>query len=295
MIRRFESAALFMMAAGPFLASREAQHNLLYGITSNLIADEAHGAAHEPRPYLAVVSRTGGVDAAERVVAAAMMTPPFNVVISHIDDDEVEGAVAELAADLATFETPPPGVSTAEPAARAFAEAWCAPRGLESRLQLAERIYQCSRVVPPTGVPGQVRIATVADRELLVLFVHDFLVEALTQTDPSQAQALVDRGLDRGQRTFYLWEDEGRVVSMAASAGPTPNGIRIGPVYTPPDARGHGYGSAVTAAATQAELEAGRRFVFLFTDLSNPTSNKIYQAIGYEPVADVDILRFEVP
>lgn len=287
MIRRFDSAALFMMAAGPFLAPREAQHNLLYGISSNLIADEAHGVAQDPRPYLAVVSDR------DRISAVAMMTPPFNLVLSHIDEADLERAATEIASDLATFETPPPGVSAAGPEARAFADAWCAPRGLQARLQIAERIYQCQRVVPPTGVAGRVRVATTADRDLLATFVHDFLVEALTQTDPDQARSLVDRGLDRGQRTFYLWEDGGRVVSMAGSAGPTPNGIRIGPVYTPPDARGHGYGSAVTAAATQAELDAGRGFVFLFTDLSNPTSNKIYQAIGYEPVVDVDIVRFE--
>ena len=46
------------------------------------------------------------------------------------------------------------------------------------------------------------------------------------------------------------------------------------------------------AEASKAQLGAGRRFVFLFTDLSNPTSNRIYQAIGYEPVADVDQYHF---
>lgn len=81
-------------------------------------------------------------------------------------------------------------------------------------------------------------------------------------------------------------------MSIAASAGPTPNGIRIGPVYTPPEHRGRGYASAVTAAASQTELGMGRRFIFLFTDLSNPTSNKIYQQIGFEPVIDVDQLQF---
>jgi predicted GNAT family acetyltransferase len=60
---------------------------------------------------------------------------------------------------------------------------------------------------------------------------------------------------------------------------------RIGPVYTPPEYRGHGYGSAVTAAATAAVLAAGAVPV-LYTDLANPTSNKIYQAIGYRAVAD---------
>jgi predicted GNAT family acetyltransferase len=73
---------------------------------------------------------------------------------------------------------------------------------------------------------------------------------------------------------------------------PTPNGIRIGPVYTPPGLRRRGYASAATAAASQTELDNGRRYIFLFTDLSNPTSNKIYQQIGYEPVIDIDQLGF---
>ena len=103
---------------------------------------------------------------------------------------------------------------------------------------------------------------------------------------------MVDGGLRSGTRTFYLWEHDGRPVSMAGVTGPTPHGIRVGPVYTPPAERGRGFGSALTAAASQAQLDDGRRFVFLFTDLDNPTSNKIYQAIGYEPVIDIDQWSF---
>ena len=80
---------------------------------------------------------------------------------------------------------------------------------------------------------------------------------------------------------------------MCGVGGPTPNGIRIGPVYTPPEFRGRGYASACVAAASQLQLDAGRRFCFLFADLSNPTSNHIYQEIGYEPVGDVDRYVFE--
>ena len=72
----------------------------------------------------------------------------------------------------------------------------------------------------------------------------------------------------------------------------TRNGIRIGPVYTPPGLRGRGYASNLVAEASQAELDAGRRFVFLFTDAANPTANKIYQDIGYEPVTDIDEYAF---
>jgi predicted GNAT family acetyltransferase len=67
------------------------------------------------------------------------------------------------------------------------------------------------------------------------------------------------------------------------------------PVYTPPALRGRGYASALVAAVSQAQLDAGRRFCFLFTDLANPTSNRIYQDIGYEAVCDVDEYRFEAP
>jgi predicted GNAT family acetyltransferase len=60
----------------------------------------------------------------------------------------------------------------------------------------------------------------------------------------------------------------------------------VGPVYTPPEARRHGYASALVAHVSQDLLDGGRRFVFLYTDLANPTSNHIYQEIGYRPVAD---------
>ena len=81
-------------------------------------------------------------------------------------------------------------------------------------------------------------------------------------------------------------------VSLACFGGPTPNGIRIGAVYTPPAHRGRGYGTAVTAAVSQLNLDRGRRFCFLYTDLANPTSNAIYQRIGYEPVCDSRELSF---
>jgi predicted GNAT family acetyltransferase len=79
---------------------------------------------------------------------------------------------------------------------------------------------------------------------------------------------------------------------MVGSTGPTPNGIRIGPVYTPPELRGRGYASACTAAVSQLLLDEGRKFCFLYTDLANPTSNKIYQDIGYTAVCDADVIRF---
>jgi predicted GNAT family acetyltransferase len=98
--------------------------------------------------------------------------------------------------------------------------------------------------------------------------------------------------LRRVGRVAYVWEDAGEVVAFAGVAGPTPRGIRIGPVYTPPDRRGRGYASNLVAEVSRRQLASGRNFCFLFTDLANPTSNHIYQTIGYVPVVDVDQYSF---
>jgi hypothetical protein len=97
--------------------------------------------------------------------------------------------------------------------------------------------------------------------------------------------------LPADMRGIYLWEDAQRV-SLTGYSGPTRNGIRIGPVYMPPEFRRQGYASALVAGVSQHLLDTGRKFCFLFTDLANPTSNKIYMRIGYEPVCDMDEYNF---
>jgi predicted GNAT family acetyltransferase len=83
-----------------------------------------------------------------------------------------------------------------------------------------------------------------------------------------------------------LWfAPPGELVSVAPRLPPAAGVSRIGPVYTPPAHRGHGYASAVTARAAFDILDSAAVPV-LYTDVSNPTSNKIYRAIGFRPVAD---------
>ncbi len=277
-VERHETASAFLGAATDFLVEREAEHNLIFGICATLTADPGYSS----EPYLATVSAAG------RVVGAGVMTPPWNLVLSCTDDPD---AATALAADLDSSGIAVPGATGPVEVAKQFAEAWCGPHGLTGGPRVAERIYRLERVVPPDAVPGGVRLATEADLGLLRAWVDAFIVEALGRDDPEQASAMVDRSFRNGTRTWYLWVD-GEPVSVAAAGGPTPHGVRIGPVYTPPERRRRGYASALTAATSQAELDKGRRFIFLFTDLSNPTSNKIYQALGYEPVIDIDQIPF---
>jgi predicted GNAT family acetyltransferase len=280
-VQRFADAQLFLDETGPFLAEREAEHNLLFGIAATLIIDPSRW--HD-RPYLAAIKRDG------EVVAAALMTPPWNVVLSTTEDRD---AIAALGHDLERSRLTVPGVTASVDVARRFSEVWASRHGMAARRTMAERIYRADRIAPPSDVPGAMRLGSIDDRDLLIEWMGGFLEEAFHGASHARADSMVRADLESGSRSYYIWEVEGRPVSTAGVTGPTPNGIRVGPVYTPPDVRRRGYGSAVTAAASQAQLDAGRRFVFLFTDLANPTSNKIYQAIGYEPVIDVDQWSFE--
>jgi len=109
----------------------------------------------------------------------------------------------------------------------------------------------------------------------------------------SNPEKVVDMRLTGEGTGLMLWDVGGEPVSMAGWGGPTPSGIRVGPVYTPPVRRRRGYGSAVTAALSAQQLAGGRQFCFLYTDLANPTSNRIYMDIGYEPVCDAVDYAFE--
>ena len=277
-LRHYAGVDDFVAAAGPFLVAREAEHNLILGICSNL--RDAPDAYKAP-PYLATVT------AGDRVVAVALQTPPFQLVLSEIDDP---AAIEALAADLVDRDLP--GALGPVEHVRAFVDARMAHGGPPGRLKISERIFRLTEVKPPRPTPGHARVAERGDRDLLAGWIAAFMREALGEDDPAGADELIDRWLAGRGRTLHLWED-GRVVSLAGAGSATPNGIRIGPVYTPPEFRNRGYASALVAAVSQAQLDAGRRFCFLFTDQANPTSNHIYQAIGYEPVRDVDAYRFE--
>ena len=281
-VREHASVDEFLAAAGSFLGAREAENNLLFGIASAIRATPEVFADEPPR--FATVT-----DAAGYLVAATLRTPPHNQVLSWIDDLAAVDALVEAFRD-----EPLPGVLGPTDAAARFAAGWTDATGQSARVEIAERIFRLERVVPPAQpAVGTWRAAQERDRDLITQWVIAFTAEALPEEPPPPDPAgVADRWIERRGRVAYLWEDGDQVVSWVGAGGETPHGIRIGPVYTPPSMRNRGYASSLTAAASADQLAAGRRFCFLFTDLANPTSNKIYQAIGYQPVCDVDQYRF---
>lgn len=274
----------FERAAGSFLLAREAENCVMLGLCSQMRGGST--AIQTFTPYFAVV-RSG-----EAVVGAALVSGFLVLLSSPIED----AALPLLVADIARAAPDVPGVVAEVGASRRFAQLWTAHTGRAHRLNMSERIFRLERVIPPRPVGGEMRIAGEGDRGLVSRWLGEFNVEALGQSvDAAPMDAFAGRWIARQGRAMYLWVLAGRPVSMVGVSGETPNGIRVAPVYTPPELRGRGYASALTAAVTQAQLDAGKRYCFLFTDLANPTSNHIYQAIGYEAVADAADHRFDPP
>ena len=277
-IRRFEDPAAFLDVAGSFLTAREPEHMLTLGIVGTLVAQGG------PVRNGALMTATRG----GQVVATATWNGGWEVVLSEVDDARAVPALAEAFAGAGVS-----GIHAPDEHVDASAAAWAVAAGGTYRPMLHERIYAIETVTPPTRVPGRLRRATSADREVLIEWMTAFDLEAFgPEAGRRDMSILVDELIDSPHRTGWVWDDDGPV-STGCTTGATPNGIRVGAVYTPPDRRGRGYASACVADISRRELDAGRRWCFLFTDLNNPTSNRIYQAIGYRPIRDVQTFRFK--
>ncbi|RDH76578.1 GNAT family N-acetyltransferase [Mycolicibacterium moriokaense] len=214
-------------------------------------------------------------------VGAALQTPPYPLACNGIP----ASAEPVTATEIARVRPELGGVRGNRDRALAFAAAWRAATGCAGTVVTEERLYRLGVLDPPAGVPGVGRVATAADDTVLVDWVTAFFVETFShQRDASAGRRFVDRANAVGDR-FVLWHDGGRPVSTAMLRAPSAGVSRIGPVFTPPGSRGHGYGSAVTAAAARLARRRGVDDVVLFADLANPTSNGIYQRIGFEAVS----------
>jgi predicted GNAT family acetyltransferase len=219
------------------------------------------------------------------ISAAFLHTPPFPAALTSMAAD----TAAALAQALASRGRALGGVNADLPVAAAFAAAWHELTGDAVEESMRSRLYQLGRLRPPEPFPpGQARLAGPADRSLLIAWSEAFHDEA--QTGDRNVAGMVDDRLS--YRGYTLWEQASQPVSLAGLTRQVAGQVRVGPVYTPPGHRGRGYGGAATWTVSQAAQDAGAAQVVLFTDLANPTSNALYQRLGYRPVADRLVLAF---
>ncbi|HVX44174.1 MAG TPA: GNAT family N-acetyltransferase [Mycobacteriales bacterium] len=161
---------------------------------------------------------------------------------------------------------------------------WTRTTGGTAQLRAAHRLFRLEELTLPAQPDGRGRPATDADLDFLVAAHEGFHRESTGAHDSSGIVTAVKTRLEFGG--LWLWENgAGDPVAMAGFGREAAGAVRVAPVYTSPSERGRGYGSAVTASVSR-HLQGTGAQILLFTDLTNPTSNSIYQKIGYRPVSD---------
>jgi predicted GNAT family acetyltransferase len=263
-IHRYRDTGLFLDRARPFLMHAEAENSMMLGMGVRALDD---------RCYLATV------EDGREVVACAVRTPPYGLVITQA----VPEALDPLVQDVALAYESVPSVMGPEPSATAFASRWEARKGTRTRALMRMQLYEARAVHSPAPLPpGRLRPADESELSLMKAWVVAFHEEAATR-DPLDPERMTRD--DIANQRLYVWDHDG-AVSIAKCASRTDRSARIGLAYTPPEHRCRGYASALVAGLTQRLLDEGLVFCSIVADVANRTTNRIYPAIGYRPVCE---------
>jgi predicted GNAT family acetyltransferase len=277
-LHSFSNYKEFQSLVFDFLCEHEAKNCLLLGILEGM----------ESNPGRYPIAYFWAVTENDKVVGAAGMTPPFPLGMTAMPPE----GLALLRDTINEISHQPTQVNGPNEIPLEFKNLWTnSERSQVKSPKMAQKIFQLTEVLPPRKTNGHMRVATENDLELLIDWNISFAQDCGLSYDPSSAKSSAKDDAIRAinRKTRYLWCIDGEPVAMTSADGKTPRGIRISWVYTPNKFRGRGYASAVVAELSQKMLDEGRDFCFLYTDLANPTSNSIYQKIGYKPVGDANV------
>jgi uncharacterized protein len=241
-------------------------------------ADAPPAGAWAGEPCFATVEDGG------RVVGGSFRSPPHQVLLT----DMPEAAPPALARELSEAYRELPAVLGPPDLAEAFARAWVEIRGGVFRPGTEQRLYRLDTVTPLTG-PGRLRPARPDEVALITAWAEEFARDVHARFGPGEER--IAGWIERGH--VFVWEDGDVPVCMAAAHGRTPRGARVGYVYTPPELRRRGYAGACVAELSQRLLDSGLDFCMLYADLSNSTTNALYQRMGYRPIGDVRDYHFD--
>jgi predicted GNAT family acetyltransferase len=273
---QYQSPQAFLAAVEGCLMEDEVMNNLPLGILHNLVKGDQNLV--DP-PFLAAV-----LD--ENKVQLVLVRTTSHLVLSGPENQQAVAAAIDY---LIVNDIPVPSIIGPRGVAGLFAEGWRQSSNSPVTVEMAQRIYRLNSVSPMPPGKGFLRLAAESDLDTLIPWINEFAAEALNEITENQALLLAKAGIADG--TIFIWQN-GEAVSMAKKTRPTPNGAAVSLVYTPPEHRKKGYATSCVAALNQRLLDEGYKFCSLYTDLNNPTSNKIYMDIGYKPVGDSVVYRF---
>jgi RimJ/RimL family protein N-acetyltransferase len=260
----------------PLLSERPERYSVALTVIDTLRA--GHRFSDQPMLF-------GWLEHDGEVRGAISHNPPYDLLLSVVPEP------AALAAALRDEGVDVPGIQGDVDTVERFAAAWTAGTELQARRWMQMRLFALGELAPPDPPPpGRARRATPDDFDLTTAWFDAFTDELglPDRMQESYTRQQIENGL------LWLWEGEdGTPAALALRTAPAAGVTRVICVYTPPELRGRGYGAAVTSACSADALERGAERVVLFTDADNPAPNAVYQRIGYRPLGDHRVVRFQ--
>jgi len=262
-----DDVTAYLDAVEPFLLQDPVNNGILIRVPRRVRQD---GGYDERQLWMWATDGSGDV------VLAAQHTPPHHLWLTPAPSD----AVVALADELAQIGRGLDGVGGNVAAATVFKDRWAELSSQTVKVRDHLGVLRCLAVTEPPQPAGHPRQALADDEDHVVAWQAEFITE-LGLFPPVEAwtRAQVREG------SYWYWTVDDQPVSLAAVRPTDPNMAHIGPVYTPREHRRNGYAAALTAYITKLFVDAGR-IGTLFTDALNPTSNGIYESIGYERIGD---------
>ncbi|HJF30741.1 MAG TPA: GNAT family N-acetyltransferase [Sporosarcina psychrophila] len=277
--RHYQDVQEFAVKAEPVVSEREDVYSLFFGVL------QAIKAGRYDTPFMATIEEEG------QVLALFQMTPPHPLNLIFTDDKRLEECMDLLIRNLLELEIEMNSIISLKPWAYLFSEKWEVKTGMTHKVLMDQGLYRLDTVdetlVPS---PGSWRFALQGDCPLIEKWFNLFEEDAgLPLTARKDVKKRVESFV--ANQEIFLWEHDKVVVSMMKKARPTNHGVTVSLVFTPKEQRKKGYARTMVAAGTK-ELLKKYDFCVLYTDLMNPTANKIYQEIGYKRIADSVQLGF---
>ncbi len=278
-VTHYQDVSRYKQDVTLFLEHTEVENNLALGVL------EALEESEQP-VVMAVVEKNGSI------AFTIFQNKPGQAILSYPLHSFYPAEIRGIAADIVRLHPDIPGLIGEKGLTAALGAEIEKLTGKTMKVKMNQRLYKLTGLNEISRASGKGRLVEEADIPVIERWVAAFAEEVMDPMTEREANEKAHE-LIGGER-LYGWEDGGELVAMAASARPTKTNCTVNFVYAPPEKRRRGYARSCTAALTERLLHQGYESVSLYTDLDNPTSNKIYMEIGYEPVHDSVLVRFEL-
>ncbi|HDR4604414.1 TPA: GNAT family N-acetyltransferase [Bacillus cereus] len=270
----YEEVVNFKKEVISFLEKNEQENNLILGVLQMVQQPIFMGVAKQEEEIAIVFLQT---EEKKQIIVAT---------------SEVMGVdIKELAKELTKVYPDIPGLIGNKKVVQKLAEEIAVLENKKMNVVMEQGVYALQQVKKKWTEEGIFREINSDELPVIEKWIYQFCEDVNLPTTKEEAEQTAHT-LITNHRLFGL-EIDGKLVSVAAKTRPTKNNITINFVYTPKEERKKGYASNCVAALSQRMLDEGYKTTTLYTDLANPTSNKIYQEIGYEQIAESVLIFLE--